>query len=74
MNQNELTVAQVAKRFSRTSKAIRNMITAGKLQARLVDAPAPYYLITIESVEAYEASQKQKERNRSDKRLRSRAT
>ena len=68
MNQTELTVTQVSERFGRTSKAIRNMITAGKLSARLVDAPVKYYLITVESIEAYEAlkaSKKQKERNQS---------
>jgi hypothetical protein len=41
------------------------MTSAGRLVARWVPAPVPYYLITVASIEAYEAMQQEKERDQS---------
>ena len=59
----ELTVTQTMIRLGKANRTIHNMIEDGRLQARYVPAPVPYYLITVESIEAYEAQQKQKERD-----------
>lgn len=61
----ELTITQASKRLGRTRKTVWNMITDGRLVARLQDAPQPYYLITVESIESIEAQQQKKERNQS---------
>lgn len=54
-DQTELTVKQVCERIGKTPKTIHNMIADGRLSARLVDAPVAYYLVTLESVERFEA-------------------
>lgn len=51
----EVTIKQVSERLNRTPKTVLNMIKDGRLTARLVDAPVAYYLVTLESVERFEA-------------------
>ena len=60
--QAELTVRQAMQRLGKSNRTIHYMITDGRLIARRADGPLPYYLITVASIEAYEASQKQKGR------------
>lgn len=55
----ELTVTQTMLRLGKVNKTIHNMITDGRLKARWVPAPVGYYLITVESIEAYEQKQKE---------------
>lgn len=64
-NQPELTVTETMIRLKKSNKTIHNMIADGRLNARLAPGPLKYYLITVESIEAYEAQQK--ERNHSGK-------
>lgn len=61
----ELTVTETMLRIGKSNKTVWNMIQDGRLKARWVTAPIGYYLITVESIEAYE--QKQKERDHSGK-------
>lgn len=61
----ELTVTQTMIRLGKGNRTIHDMIADGRLTARMVPAPVPYYLITVESIEAYE--QKKNERDHSDK-------
>lgn len=56
----EITVKQASERLQRTPKTIRNMIADGRLSARLIDAPLPYFLVSIESLERYESQVKAK--------------
>lgn len=63
----ELTVTQTMIRLGRGNRTIHDMIADGRLKARLVPAPVPYYLITILSIESFEASQQEKERDHSSK-------
>lgn len=56
----ELTVSETAERLGRSNKTIHNMIADGRLSGHLVDAPVPYYMVTIASIEALEAAEKQK--------------
>ena len=61
----EITVKQASIRLGKVIKTVHNMIKDGRLQARLIDAPKPYYLVSIASIEAYE--QKQNESTHSAK-------
>lgn len=56
----EVTIKQASERLEKTPKTVLNMIKDGRLIARLVDAPVAYYLITLESLERYEAQVKAK--------------
>ena len=57
----ELTVTQTMLRIGKSQKTIWNMIHDGRLTARLVPAPVPYYLVSLESIEAYEQQQKERD-------------
>jgi len=63
MENDELTVKQTSERIGRTVKTVRNMIDDGRLKARFINAPVPYYMVSVASIESYESQQK--ERNQS---------
>lgn len=61
----ELTVTQTMHRLGKANRTIHNMIADGRLTGRVAPGPIKYFLITVESIEAYEAQQQKKERNQS---------
>jgi len=52
-------------RLGKANRTIHNMIADGRLTGRVAPGPIKYFLITVESIEAYEAQQQQKERDQS---------
>lgn len=45
----EITTTVAMERLHLTRKQVTNLIHAGKLNARLQDAPSPYFLIRVDS-------------------------